>query len=359
MGGGPAAGVAEVAGRVGPGRCAVGRPGVLRPVRAVLRSADRSSVDADGDVSAVDVPEVPVPAGVRVVVPGGGDSFTWRRFCRIPFDGAVPHPTTLMKLTTRCGSTAVDGLNEALLAKAAEAKVLRTNRVRADTTVIPANVSYPTDSGLLAKAVRRIGTDRAADPRRRRRGPHDAAGPVPGGRQQGARHRREAAVPRPTGARPGQGQRAADHRGARRPRRGHRPGRGTVAGQRPTSAAPGADQGRRPRRRRGSRCGRGTASGSTGPRREGPVRPAGCHRQDRRADPATDRRDHPGRFHPGGQPARPQARPIAKGRLGQTRRVRLQGAGCRQRRRHRRGPRRAGREPADASILRIWGIKAS
>ena len=22
------------------------------------------------------------------------DSFTWRRFCRIPFDGAVPHPTT-------------------------------------------------------------------------------------------------------------------------------------------------------------------------------------------------------------------------------------------------------------------------
>ena len=60
-----------------------------------------------------------------------------------------------MKLTTRCGS-AVQGLNEALLAKAAEAKVLRTNRVRADTTVVPANVSYPTDSGLLARAIRRI-----------------------------------------------------------------------------------------------------------------------------------------------------------------------------------------------------------
>ena len=84
------------------------------------------------------------------------DSITWRRFCRIPLDGAVPHPTTLMKLTTRCGSAAVDGLNETLLAKAAEAKLLRTNRVRADTTVVPANVCYPTDSGLLAKAVRRI-----------------------------------------------------------------------------------------------------------------------------------------------------------------------------------------------------------
>src|SRR6476469_7375718 len=89
---------------------------------------------------------------------GSKRSITWRRFCRIPLDGAVPHPTTLMKLTTRCGSTAVNGLNEALLAKAAEAKVLRTNRVRADTTVVPAHVSYPTDSGLLAKAIRRIGT---------------------------------------------------------------------------------------------------------------------------------------------------------------------------------------------------------
>jgi len=84
------------------------------------------------------------------------DSITWRRFCRIGLDGSVPHPTTLMKLTTRCGSAAVEGLNEALLAKAAEAKLLRTNRIRVDTTVVPANVAYPTDSGLLAKAIRRI-----------------------------------------------------------------------------------------------------------------------------------------------------------------------------------------------------------
>jgi IS5 family transposase len=84
------------------------------------------------------------------------DSITWRRFCRIPIEGRVPHPTTLMKLTTRCGTAAVDGCNEALLAKAAQAKLLRTTRLRADTTVVPADVAYPTDSGLLAKAVRRI-----------------------------------------------------------------------------------------------------------------------------------------------------------------------------------------------------------
>src|SRR5258708_10234932 len=68
----------------------------------------------------------------------------------------VPHPTTLMKLTARCGEAAVAGLNEALLARAAEAKLLRTARLRADTTVVPANVAYPTDSGLLARAIRRI-----------------------------------------------------------------------------------------------------------------------------------------------------------------------------------------------------------
>ena len=84
------------------------------------------------------------------------DSITWRQFCRISMDQPVPHPTTLMKLTTRCGPAAVDGLNEALLAKAAEAKLLRTTRLRADTTVVPADVAYPTDSGLLAKAIRRI-----------------------------------------------------------------------------------------------------------------------------------------------------------------------------------------------------------
>jgi IS5 family transposase len=84
------------------------------------------------------------------------DSISWRRFCRIPLDGRVPHPTTLMKLTTRCGESAVAGLNEALWAKAAGQKLLRTARVRADTTVICANVAYPTDSGLLAKAVGKL-----------------------------------------------------------------------------------------------------------------------------------------------------------------------------------------------------------
>src|SRR4029450_6451510 len=38
------------------------------------------------------------------------DSITWRRFCRIPLEVRVPHPTTLMKLTKRWGGVA--GLGE-------------------------------------------------------------------------------------------------------------------------------------------------------------------------------------------------------------------------------------------------------
>src|SRR5437764_5300835 len=84
------------------------------------------------------------------------DSISWRLFCRIGIDGKVPHPTTLMKITTRCGSEVIEQLNEALLAKAVQGKLLRVGKVRADTTVVSANVDYPTDLGLLAKAVRRI-----------------------------------------------------------------------------------------------------------------------------------------------------------------------------------------------------------
>ena len=84
------------------------------------------------------------------------DSLAWRRFCRVPLGTRVPHPTTLMKITSRCGQTAVDALNDALLAKAHEDKLVRLDRVRADTTVVEANVAYPTDSGLLARGVAKL-----------------------------------------------------------------------------------------------------------------------------------------------------------------------------------------------------------
>lgn len=81
------------------------------------------------------------------------DSMSWRRFCRINLGERVPDATTLMKTTKRCGPGTIEALNEALLAKAHAAQVIKTDKVRADTTVVEANVAYPTDSGLLAKGV--------------------------------------------------------------------------------------------------------------------------------------------------------------------------------------------------------------
>src|SRR5207244_13605679 len=87
----------------------------------------------------------------EAVVREAADSLSWRRFCRVPLGEKMPHPTTLMKTTTRCGPETIEALNEALLAKAHAAQLIKTDKVRADTTVVEANVAYPTDSGLLAK----------------------------------------------------------------------------------------------------------------------------------------------------------------------------------------------------------------
>jgi transposase, IS5 family len=80
------------------------------------------------------------------------DSISLQRFCRVPLGTAVPHPTTLMKITTWADHFAVEGLNEALLATAQAAKVFKTNKVRADITVVPANVANPTDSVFWPRA---------------------------------------------------------------------------------------------------------------------------------------------------------------------------------------------------------------
>jgi len=84
------------------------------------------------------------------------DSFTWRRFCRIALAGRVPDPSTLMKLTKRLGPGLLEELNAELLALAVERKVLRSRRLRVDTTVVEADIRSPTDSGLCAHAVSRL-----------------------------------------------------------------------------------------------------------------------------------------------------------------------------------------------------------
>jgi IS5 family transposase len=85
------------------------------------------------------------------------DSISWRRFCRIGLDRPVPHPTTLVKLVRRAGPEVIEQLNQALLAKLAEGKLLRARKLRVDTTVVEADIDYPTDADLLEQAVGKLG----------------------------------------------------------------------------------------------------------------------------------------------------------------------------------------------------------
>ena len=85
-----------------------------------------------------------------------GDRFVVvRRFCRIGLEARVPDESTIRKLTRRLGPGVVDQLNRLLLDVAAETGQLRLDKVRVDTTVVEADIKYPTDSGLLTKAISR------------------------------------------------------------------------------------------------------------------------------------------------------------------------------------------------------------
>ncbi|MGH9270541.1 MAG: ISNCY family transposase, partial [Ilumatobacteraceae bacterium] len=84
------------------------------------------------------------------------DSISWRRFCRIGLEASVPDESTIRKLTRRCGPELIEALNFELLAAANQRGDVHVRRVRADTTVVEADIKYPTDSGLLTSAVGRI-----------------------------------------------------------------------------------------------------------------------------------------------------------------------------------------------------------
>ena len=119
------------------------------------------------------------------------DSISWQRFCRIPFGTRVPHPTTLMKITTRCGDAAVAGLNEALLAKAATAKLLRTEPGPRRHHGRRGRCGLSDRFGAAGQGGRTDGPHGGADQGRRRRDPaHAVAGPSPRGGPAGPRDRR-------------------------------------------------------------------------------------------------------------------------------------------------------------------------
>ena len=94
--------------------------------------------------------------GYEALVKEVSDSLMWRTFCRISLDAKVPDATTLIKLTHKYGDTTIEALNEALVNRAVNDKVVRGRKLRVDTTAVESDIDYPTDAGLIAKGVRTI-----------------------------------------------------------------------------------------------------------------------------------------------------------------------------------------------------------
>lgn len=94
--------------------------------------------------------------GYETLVQEVKDSLTWRSFCRLSLEDRVPDDTTLIKLSHKYGDDILRDLNDALVLKLKEKKVIRGRKFRTDTTVTEANIHYPTDTGLLADGVKVI-----------------------------------------------------------------------------------------------------------------------------------------------------------------------------------------------------------
>jgi IS5 family transposase len=76
------------------------------------------------------------------------DSFHLRRFCLIALGERVPDESTVRKLTRRLGAEVVNEITRVVVEKARREKRFRPRAARIDSTVIEADVRYPTDSGL-------------------------------------------------------------------------------------------------------------------------------------------------------------------------------------------------------------------
>jgi IS5 family transposase len=82
------------------------------------------------------------------------DSLHLRRFCLIALGERVPDESTVRKLTRRLGPRVVDELTRVVIAKARRETRFRAKAVRIDSTVVEADVRYPTDSGLALDSAR-------------------------------------------------------------------------------------------------------------------------------------------------------------------------------------------------------------
>jgi transposase, IS5 family len=94
--------------------------------------------------------------GYETLVHEVSDSLHLRRFCLIPLHGRVPDESTIRKLTRRLGAESVAELTRSLIRKATRERRFRARAARIDSTVIEADVRYPSDAVLCLQGARAL-----------------------------------------------------------------------------------------------------------------------------------------------------------------------------------------------------------
>jgi transposase, IS5 family len=94
--------------------------------------------------------------GYQTLVREVSDSLHLRRFCLLPLTARVPDESTVRKLVRRLGPETVAELTRVVIAKAQREARFRARAVRIDSTVVEADIRYPSDGALALQGARML-----------------------------------------------------------------------------------------------------------------------------------------------------------------------------------------------------------
>ena len=86
--------------------------------------------------------------GYETLVREVSDSLRLRRFCLIAIDQRVPEESTVRKLARRLGAEVVQEITREVISKAQRESRFRARAARIDSTVVEADIRYPSDAML-------------------------------------------------------------------------------------------------------------------------------------------------------------------------------------------------------------------
>jgi transposase, IS5 family len=99
--------------------------------------------------------------GYETLVREVSDSLHLRRFCGLSLAASVPHESTIRKLARRLGCEVIDEITRLVIETAVREKRFAPRAMRVDSTVVEADVRWPSDAALAHDAARLLAREGA------------------------------------------------------------------------------------------------------------------------------------------------------------------------------------------------------